>query len=136
MGLARELGSYIGVASEAGNLSMVERQLGNLDRAEELAREALEISIRREDEWMYPYLLNGLAAVAAERGRLERAATLIGAAEAMVEAQGAEWPPDERPHYEHTLATLAEGMDPEELDRVRGEGKTLAPAEAVAAALS
>lgn len=136
MGLARELGSYIGVASEAGNLSMVERQLGNLDRAEELAREALEISLRREDEWMYPYLLNGLAAVAAERGRLERAATLIGAAEAMMEAQGAEWPPDERPHYERTLVTLTEGMDREELDRARGEGKALAPAEAVVTALT
>src|SRR5688572_10471870 len=34
------------IASEASNLSMVERQLGNLDAAENLAREAIEISER------------------------------------------------------------------------------------------
>jgi tetratricopeptide (TPR) repeat protein len=115
---------------------MVERQLGNLDRAEELAREALDIARTREDEWMYPYLLNGLAAVSAERGRLERAATLLGAAEAMMEAQGAEWPPDERPHYERTLATLERELSPDELDRARRAGKALAPEEAAAFGLT
>src|SRR5437764_10014167 len=117
MALARELGSYAGVATEAGNLSMVERQLGNLDRADALAREALDIARQREDEWLFPYALNGLAAVAVERGELERAATLIGAAEAMMEAQGAAWPPDERPHYEHTVAKLADEMGHAEFDR-------------------
>lgn len=58
--LARELGSYVGVSSEAGNLSMVERQLGNLDGADAMAREALEISQQREDEWAFPYRLNSL----------------------------------------------------------------------------
>jgi tetratricopeptide (TPR) repeat protein len=40
--LARELGSYAVVSMEASNLSMVERQLGNLDQADALAREALQ----------------------------------------------------------------------------------------------
>ena len=92
MELARELGSFAGVAGEAGNLSMVERQLGNLERADALAREALDIARQREDEWLFPYVISGLAAVATERGELQRAATLIGAAEAMMEAQGAAWP--------------------------------------------
>jgi ATP/maltotriose-dependent transcriptional regulator MalT len=34
---ARELGEFSGVAGESGNLSMVERQLGNLERFEQLA---------------------------------------------------------------------------------------------------
>jgi tetratricopeptide (TPR) repeat protein len=131
MALARELGSYAGVASEAGNLSVVERQLGNLDRADELAREALGIAVRREDEWLFPYLLSGLAAVAAERRELERAATLIGAAEAMMEAQGAAWPPDERVHYERTLARLGSA----ELERARAGGRSLSSEEAVEVAL-
>jgi tetratricopeptide (TPR) repeat protein len=135
MALARELGSYAGVASEAGNLSMVERQLGNLERADELAREALEIARQREDEWLFPYALNGLAAVAAERGELERAATLVGAAEAMMEAQGAAWPPDERPHYDRTVAKLADAMGSAEFERVRAAGQSLASHEAVELAL-
>ena len=43
LALVRSIGNDFLVASEASNLSMVERQLGNLDAAEELAREALEI---------------------------------------------------------------------------------------------
>jgi hypothetical protein len=136
MALARELGSYAGVASEAGNLSMVERQLGNLERADELAREALEIARQREDEWLFPYALNGLAAVATDRGELERAATLVGAAEAMMEVQGAAWPPDERPHYERTVAKVADAMGSAEFERVRAAGRSLASQDAVEFALA
>jgi tetratricopeptide (TPR) repeat protein len=136
MALARELGSYAGVASEAGNLSVVERQLGNLERADVLAREALDIALRREDEWLFPYAVSGLAAVATERGEFERAATLVGAAEAMMEAQGAAWPPDERPHYERTVAKLAEAMGRVEFERVRTAGQSLASREAVDFALA
>jgi tetratricopeptide (TPR) repeat protein len=133
--LARELGSYAGLSMEASNLSMVERQLGNLDRAEELAREALDIFRQREDEWAIPYGLNSLAAVARDRGELERAAALIGAAEALMEAQGAAWPPDERPHYEQSVATLTEAMGPAEFERVRAAGHALPALEAVDFAL-
>ena len=135
MALARELGSYAGVSSEAGNLSMVERQLGNLERADALAREALAIDQQREDEWAFPYKLNALAAVATDRGEFDRAATLLGAAEAMMEAQGAAWPPDERPHYERTVATLADAMGSAEFDRARAAGHSMASREAVDFAL-
>jgi hypothetical protein len=123
------------VQVESANLSMVERQLGNLDRAEELARESLEIARRREDEWMYPYTLSSLAAVAVERGEHERAATLIGAAESMMAAQNAAWPPDERPHYEQTVARLSEEMG-DGFERVRIEGRALGSDAAVELALA
>ncbi len=135
MALARELGSYAGLSMEASNLSMVERQLGNLDRAYALAREALEVFQQRQDEWAFPYGLNSVAAVATERGEFERAATLIGAAEAMMESQGAAWPPDERPHYERTVATLTDKMGPVEFERVRALGRSMASREAVDFAL-
>jgi hypothetical protein len=135
MTLARELGNIAALGMEAGNLSMVERQLGNLERADELAREALEIYYRRSDEWALPYGLSGLAAIAAERREFERAATLVGAAEAMMEAQGAAWPPDERPHYERTVATLAEAMGAVAFERVRAAGHSMGSTEAVDFAL-
>lgn len=135
MALARELGSYVGVSAEAGNLSVVERQLGNLERAEALAREALEIDRQREDEWAFPYGLSSLAAVATERGEYDRAATLLGAAEAMMETHGAAWPPDERPHYERTVATLMGAMESAAFGRARAAGHALGSREAVDFAL-
>ena len=123
------------IASEASNLSMVERQLGNLDTAEALAREALEICERTGDEFTKPFAISGLAAIAAERQQFARAATLVGAAEAIMEAQHMAWPPDERPHYEHMLAVLPESMGSAEFARARANGRALASSEAVRVAL-
>jgi hypothetical protein len=114
---------------------MVERQLGNLERADALAREALEIDRQREDHWAMPYKVSGLAAVATERGEYDRAATLVGAAEAMMEAQRAALPPDERPHYERMVATLTNAMGQAEFDRVRAAGHSMSASEAVDFAL-
>jgi tetratricopeptide (TPR) repeat protein len=133
--LAREMGSYAGISMESSNLSMVERQLGNLDRAEALAREALDIFHRREDRWAIPFGLNGLAAVARDRGQFERAMTMIGAAEAMVEAQGAKWPPDESVHYQQTLSTSGARLSSEEFERARALGRSMNASEAVRFAL-
>jgi tetratricopeptide (TPR) repeat protein len=133
--LARETGNLATVSSEAGNLSMVERQLGNLDAAEALAKEALEIDHRRGDEWAMPYKVSGIAAVATERGDFDRAATLVGAAEAMMEREKAEWPPDERPHYERMLARLPRALGEQEFERVRAAGRAMSNDEAVTYAL-
>jgi hypothetical protein len=134
--LARETGNLATVSSEAGNLSMVERQLGNLAAAEALAGEALEIDHRRGDHWAMPYKVSGLAAVATDRGDWDRAATLIGAAEAMMEREGADWPPDERPHYERMLDRLPKAMGPADFERVRAAGHAMPTDEAVAFALA
>lgn len=120
---------------EAGNLSVVERQLGNLERAEALARESLEIDHRRADEWSMPYKLSSLAAVATERGELDRAGTLIGAAETMMENQGAAWPPDERPHYERTVAALKTALGDVAFERARVAGRSMSTPAAVEFAL-
>jgi tetratricopeptide (TPR) repeat protein len=133
--LAREMGSARGIAVEASNLSMVERQLGDLEAAEAWARQGLDIARQRDDEWQFPYATNSLAAIATDRGDFERGATLIGAAESMMEAQGAAWPPDERPHYERTLATLAASLPPREFDRARSTGHSMASGAAVDYAL-
>ena len=123
------------VASEAANLGMVERQLGNLDEAEALDREALEIGERIGDQFTRPFAISGLACIALDRGRHVRAATLVGAAEAIMEAQNMAWPPDERPHYERLLTDLPEAMGPAEFERVRSSGRSMAPSDVTAFAL-
>jgi tetratricopeptide (TPR) repeat protein len=135
LALVRGQGNDFLVASEAGNLSMVERQLGDLDAAEVLARESLVTSERIEDRFTPPFMFSGLAAIALERGDPERAATLIGAAESQMEATQMAWPPDERPHYERTVAGLEARMSPADLARARSVGAALSSAGAIDYAL-
>ena len=65
--MGRASGDEFIVWVESGNLSTVERKLGNLQRAEELTREALRIVAARGDEMPIAWILNGLAAVTAAR---------------------------------------------------------------------
>ena len=75
----------------------------------------------RVTQFTTPFAISGLASIATERRQFDRAATLVGAAEAIMEAQGMAWPPDERPHYEHLLATLPEAMGSDEFERPEAE---------------
>ena len=136
LALVRRQGNDFLIASEAANLSMVERQLGDLDAAESLARDALAICDRIGDRFIPPFLFSGLAAIAVERGDDRRAATLIGAAEAHLAASNMAWPPDERPHYERTVAILLERLDRDELARARERGASMSARQATDLALA
>lgn len=124
LALVRSTGNEFLIGSEAANLSMVERQLGNLDAAEDLAHEALEIDRRTGEQFTTPFALSGLASIALERGDPERAAILIGAAEAIMAAQQMAWPPDERPHYERLLSTLPITLGSADFERARRQGRS------------
>lgn len=133
---ARAAGNEFVVFTETANLSMVERQLGNLDRAEALSLEALRFAVAQRDEMAIPWSMNGLAAVTAAQGRLERAASLIGLAESLLAKAGGEWPPDEREQYEGTLALLSANLSTQDLDRARAAGAALSHDEGTAFALA
>jgi tetratricopeptide (TPR) repeat protein len=132
---ARQAGNEFVVFVESANLSMVERQLGNLDRAEGLSLAALRYAVTQRDEMSIPWSINGLAAVTAAQGRLERAATLAATADALLAKAGGGWPPDERAQYEGTLATVSAGLAPADLANARAAGAAMSLAEATAYAL-
>jgi tetratricopeptide (TPR) repeat protein len=131
MELARELNLMSSVAAEAGNLSVVERQLGNLERATQLALEAMQISERRGDEWMHPYELNSLAAIAAAKHHFVSAATLLGAAARLMERMGTAWPPDEKPHFDATWSAAQAALEPSAFARASSAGGRMSSAEAI-----
>jgi hypothetical protein len=132
---ARETGNDFAVFVEASNLGMVERKLNNLDAAEALSREALSIVVRKQDQMAIPWVINGLAAVTAAKGRTERAAQLLTIAESLLACAGGEWPADEREQYEGTLAAVSAGLPPGELDRHRAEAEAMSLERATATAL-
>jgi hypothetical protein len=69
-----------------------------------------------------PYVYNALAATAVDRGEHATAATLLGRANALVEAQGNAWPPDEIVHYERSRAAVAAALPPDELEQAWAAG--------------
>lgn len=133
--LAREVGNFATISLECNNLSMVERQLGNINEAEALSREALDISYRRGDSLAIAWNLNGLAATATSQGEFDRAARLIGAADAAMESAGGAWPPDELAHYEQTVVALTQAMDSASFEQARSVGHSMTTSEAVNFAL-
>jgi tetratricopeptide (TPR) repeat protein len=132
----RARGDEFVVWVESANLSMVERRLGHLDRAERLSREALALCARRADVMATAWMFNGLAAVTAARGRHARAATLHGLAAAQLDRAGGEWPADERAQYEETLATLTAHLPAGDLGRLRDRGAAMTAAAGLTYALS
>lgn len=135
LAMGRSTGEEFVVWVESANLSTVERKLGNLDRSEEYALQALRIVAARGDEMSVAWIINGLAAVTAAKGDAERAATLIGMATATLERAGGEWPPDEREQYQETVARVTADLPADVLAEARARGAGLSVADGIAYAL-
>jgi hypothetical protein len=82
-----------------------------------------------------PWVINGLAAVTAAQGHVERAARLLAIADTLLERAGGDWPPDEREQHDGTLAAVSADLSPAKLEAVRAEAQSLSLAEAVDLAL-
>ena len=130
--LERGQGSLRLVATECSNLSGVERQLGNLDRARELAIEALDAEALQRDEWATPYTLNQLAAIEVGCDAADRAAVLLGAAARMVDEQGAGWPPDEAPVFYASVEAARSALGEAAYEACRVRGSEMATHEVLA----
>ncbi|GEL99979.1 tetratricopeptide repeat protein [Cellulomonas terrae] len=135
LAMGRTSGDEFVVWTESANLSMVERRLGNLERAEQLSLEALQVSASRGEEMMIAWTVNGLAAVTAAAGDHERAATLLGAAAEMLRRAGGQWPPDEREQHDASLAEVAAALGPDALAAALARGAGLSLTDGVAYAL-
>ena len=70
--------------------------------------------------------------LAAGREWLDRAP----AADALQARQGNAWPPDERPHFEHSRAAVTGALDPAQLRRAWSAGEAMSLADAVGYALA
>ncbi len=131
---ARKAGNEFVVFVESSNLSMVERKLGNFDGAEALSLDALRIVTRKHDEMAIPWVINGLAAVTAAKGKHQRAATLLAIAETLLSRAGGEWPADEREQFEGTLAAVSLALPARVLDDARARASAMTLDECVATA--
>ena len=136
LALVRATGNEFLIASEAGNLEHG-RAPARRPRRRRGARSrgARDRAQRTGDQFTTPFAISGLASIATERGDFERAATLVGAAEAIMEAQQMAWPPDERPHYERLLATCRRRWARTNSSAPAPRGREMPPSEAIEFAL-
>jgi predicted ATPase/class 3 adenylate cyclase len=87
-------------------------------------RESLEIGLQLKDDMQLVYCLAGLAAVGAQRGRLDQAARLWGSVIAFEQASGTPLHDAERHRYERVLGELERGSSTS-ADFAEGQAMTL-----------
>ena len=83
----------------------------NVSEAARLYRESIEIGLQLKDDMQTAYCLAGLAAVGAQRGKLDQAARLWGSVIAFERTSGTPLHDAERHRYERVLAALEDGSD-------------------------
>jgi predicted ATPase len=133
--LLRELGDTSNVARSLFNLGAAVLQLGRHREALSHFRESIALSREMEDKEDLAWCLEGFAALAAAEENPERAARLLGAADALLDAMGGEFKPFERRLHEETVAATRSRLAPHSFDAMRAEGKSLSLEQAAEYAL-
>ena len=102
--LLRARGDTANIARSLFNLGAVALMLEDSEVAAARFRESLELAHQADDQEDFAWCLEGFAALAARVGDGERAATLSGAAGALLRGIGADFKPFERRLHESTEA--------------------------------
>jgi tetratricopeptide (TPR) repeat protein len=127
----RELGDRRGVAHCLNALAAVAQWTGDFAAARALYAESLGQWRELGNKEGTATCLEGSAGVVAESGAGERAALLLGAAEALREAASSpRWPADEA-HYERILARVRAQLGPDRLATAWAEGRKMPLQEAL-----
>jgi tetratricopeptide (TPR) repeat protein len=132
----RSLGDKGGIALTTHSLGVIASLRGEYGSA--LAYLGQSLRLRREmgDK---PGCIEGLediAAVDVAQGRVERAARLLGTAEAAREVVGVALLPANRPAYERAMAALRQRLDARRHDALWAKGRAMTLDDAIAAALN
>jgi predicted ATPase/DNA-binding CsgD family transcriptional regulator len=137
LALHRKIDNVLGAAFVLANLGLLCARLGDRDRSAGWLVEGLRLSRDLGYKLIIQYCLIGLGRLAAETDRLERAARLWGAADAMTEAYGAHLTRASREmiDYEHQLDAARQRLDPRRWTAAWSAGRGLTADQAVAYAL-
>jgi predicted ATPase/class 3 adenylate cyclase len=129
----RAHGEPMGIARTLWGLAGIVAAQGDADTAALLFRESL-LTLRGKGPGD-PRVLEALAAVERQRGRLQRAAVLLGCAASFRPLGGNPIPPADWPAHEALIQTLKAGLGPQEYESKRCVGESMAPDQVMAFAL-
>ncbi|HEY0070101.1 MAG TPA: tetratricopeptide repeat protein, partial [Chloroflexia bacterium] len=131
----RELGRTLGTAIVVVNRGLAHVGLGNYEQAEALYSESLRLFIELSDKLHVATALARMAGLAAHASQPERAATLAGAAEALMEAISSPMPTIERLHYEPAMQLARDALGQVAFEQAFDKGRALPLGDAIAYAL-
>jgi len=123
--LSEECGTLANVPSEHHNLGYVALHSGDVDEAEKLWRQALAETRESRVGMLFPYLILDFSVLAAARGDLVKAATLVGAAEARFEELGIALDPDDASEHEALVRRLDKELDAKSRAEAISTGRSL-----------
>ena len=132
----RTAGDRQWIAETLDYLGDVECGRGNVSAGLLRYAEALELWRALKDGWGTADALIGFVDVAAMTGQSERAARLLGVAEALYQAAGVALPPHDRPNCERAVTTTRASLGDEVFTALRMEGRGLGIEEAINEALT
>ena len=133
--LFRELNDLFKLSIALGNLGNVLLHFDEIGRARDLLAEGLALHIELGGHDVNYYLI-GFASVTNRQGRPLKAATLVGAADAVRAAAGRALDPGDVPDYEELLSALRAQLGEETLAAAYTKGQAMSREEAVALATS
>ena len=133
--LLRARGDTANIARSLFNLGAVDLMVGANGAAKARFGEALELARAAEDKEDLAWCLEGFAALAARAGDWERAATLLGAAGALLGRIGADFKPFERRLHETTESGVRAACDARFFDEARERGASMPPDDVLDLAL-
>jgi predicted ATPase/class 3 adenylate cyclase len=136
LAIDRELGDKLGIAGSFSYLGELERAAGNFDRAEELHLEGLRGLRELPQREVLPMAIEGLAGLAAARGRVESAARLFGAAESLRRTVGLPVPPSSLEAYERDVAGTRRALGDTAFEQLKKEGWEMTLEAAISYALA
>jgi tetratricopeptide (TPR) repeat protein len=134
----RQHGDRQGIAAVLHNLAHVELSQGNTGRARALFLESLNLFQGLNFDWSMADCLVGLAGVASQEGRPERAALLFGAAEAaqeVIDLSGILTEPANARARNRDMAAARGAIDAEAWEKAWSAGRAMSLEQAVASAL-
>jgi predicted ATPase/class 3 adenylate cyclase len=135
LALSRELGSQGFTAINLLNMGYVEKHQGEYGRATDLFKEYLILYRELGGRDSTATSLAGLGGVAGLQRQPVRAARLLGAAEALLEAANDYLAPADRAEYERDVAAARAQLDEATFAAARAEGRAMTIEQAVAYAL-
>ena len=133
--LFREMGDIQRVTMIQSEFGHMERYEGNLDKAEQAYRETILTWQKIGHRAAVANQLEFLAYIAIAHGQGERAARLLGAAEALREKINIQMSPFERIEYDKQVAELRNGMDEKSFSNLWSEGRLTTMEQAIQSAL-
>ena len=132
LALQRQLGDKRGMAISLNNLAYAALYEGRFREALAPLQESLMLAQELGDRDGIAYRLEGLAVVAASQGETERAARMLGGADALLEVIDADLDPAERDLHERTLGDVRARLGEEAFGAAWAEGRAMSLREAVA----